>query len=188
MISPTYLLPTIAGFYSVCVVAILHWLRPDCDARRTGVSHYANGRYGWLMTTALVGQMASVLGLALLMRDGGEQIASSSLMVSATGVGGVIVSPYGINRTLTLSHNIWTAVAVGFYLLGALIFDWPLNPGTGPLTVVGQITGALGCVAAVALVVSYSYELQAAGSIQRVLLAVLFFWMLCANISLIASL
>jgi len=66
-----------AAALAIVALAALHVLKPDIDPRRTMISQYALGRYGWLMAVcfaafaaasaslfiALVGLVPSVLGL-----------------------------------------------------------------------------------------------------------------------------
>jgi Protein of unknown function (DUF998) len=84
---------TIAAFLcSVACVAILHIARTDLSPTSHRLSEYANGPYGWMMTTAFAALAIALVALGISLRGGDEGIARAAPLLAFLAAAGTILS------------------------------------------------------------------------------------------------
>ncbi|MFS8086691.1 MAG: DUF998 domain-containing protein [Acidobacteriota bacterium] len=84
--------------YSVLALLLLHVLRPDYAPAKYMISDYANGRYGWVMTTCFLAMGCGCLMLLLgLARSGPSSVAARLgkvlLGIASIGMVGAAIFP-----------------------------------------------------------------------------------------------
>jgi len=82
-------LPRVGALTFALAVLFLHWRRRDVDPLRRGISHYAVGPYGWVMTCGFLA-LACALATAAWTESGNW---TTWLWTAAGGLVGVAVTP-----------------------------------------------------------------------------------------------
>ncbi len=176
-----------AALYWVSVVLAMHVVEPEYSPLRAPMSAYVRGAYGtWMTSTYFVLSAALVcLGLSLrrtLPRSRAARIAFVLFCVAATGAVLAGFFPMDFPGPPSTSsgrlHALGGALTFPAWVLGTLLFslsfrgdpDWSQLSGS-LLAIAGAIVGALLLGIASLLMVGF------AGYAQRLLVALLFIWM-----------
>ena len=120
-------------------IAALHLLRPELGPTGHRLSEYANGPYGYVMTTAfiVIGVGLVAMGLALLRADDGWQWSwVVAVTVAAAGVGMVVSGIYptdteGAGSTSETIHSRASAFATLALIAAAVVWSM-VRPRTEP--------------------------------------------------------
>lgn len=124
-----------AALLFIVAVASLHVLRPDVDPIRWGMSFYAIGRFGSVMTAAFVAFGVSVLalvaGLAAIQPAGqGSRVGLSLLGLSGTALLGVALFPSNAVPPVTRTDFAHVLASMVFFLgfaVGSPLVSWRLR-------------------------------------------------------------
>jgi hypothetical protein len=145
-------------------VLFLHWQRRDIDPLRRGISHYAAGPYGWLMTFGFLA-LASALATAAWIGNGNR---SAWLWIAAGGMVGVAMTPIA-PRSSPLAQFIHQAAGFAFFvaMFGVAITEWAVWPDIAIALAVPLFLASF-AVARLATI---------AGALQRVVFALVVFWL-----------
>ena len=184
-----------AVLYWSCVVLMMHALEPEFSPIRAPMSAYVLGAYGTWMTTTYVALCAALLavgyGLATtLSRTRLTRTAFSVFLIAAaaTLVAGVFPMDFPPPpRTLSgRLHALAGLFSFPTMVLGAFLFSLSFRRDrhwgrvSGPLLALSAVLIGLFVLAMLSLLV-----LGFAGYAQRLLIALLFFWMIVVGLHLI---
>lgn len=177
------------GYY-VAAIALLHWLRPDVNPAGRILSEYAIGPYGLLMTSTFLALSLAFLSLGMGLRRSIPVAAQSTagigllfLAAFVTAVAGIFPTDVGVWKPVTPAgwvHRIAGAgVAFPSMTIAALLVSWRLRRDAGwrDLAWVGTLVGSVGLLLFAAIPL-FLFERGLAGASQRILLILIFLWML----------
>ncbi len=158
-------MPRVGALTFALAVLFLHWRRRDIDPLRRGISHYAIGSYGWLMTCGFLA-LASALAAAAWMGNGNR---SAWLWIAAGGIIGVAVTPIAATSS-PLARFIHQAAGGAFFvaILGVAITEWAMWLD---IAIAFAVPLFLASVAVARLA-------PIAGALQRLVFALVVFWLL----------
>ena len=185
MISIPARIATIVGMFSSFVfVAILHFTRTDLGPASHRLSEYANGPYGWMMTSAFVTLSCGLVafGFDLLIRP--RRNAIDLLCISAVAVAAVGTMLSGVFRTggsdlAETVHSRASAAAVIALVTLALGYSILRANRSGETDRVGATLAVI--VAILAVLSPMFHHSRWTGLSQRMLWIVLLAWLLRAT-------
>jgi hypothetical protein len=166
-------------------VAVLHVVSPDLDPRRSRLSQYANGPYGWLMTVAFLAVGTALFALAVTLHANkrtGWRPRQAPMAVAVAGVGMVVsglvaTDPESANSIRETVHSQSSGLAV--VALVAVASAWVIvgrrvSGGWCPSAAAAATAGAATIVAVVS---PWLHRSSWTGLSQRALWAAVLAWL-----------
>lgn len=171
---------------SLACVAVLHVVRPDLSVAAHRLSEYANGAYGWLMSTAFVALSIALAALGILWAPNRSKkngwILSSLAFLSAICVGVSAAFETGFPGTSETIHSRASGLATVAIVILALAYTMPtvLSRRNAPFD---PVAAGIAVAAAVLLgISSLLHETRWTGIGQRALWISLIAWLMRVTI------
>lgn len=178
----------VGSTYFALMIFALQFLRPDLDPIRQPASRYAIGPYGFLMTTAFFMMSVASWSLVVALSRGMAQPVRSRMgfaLFALWGFGVLVamIFPMDVERTQrTLAgiiHDVSGPLAFLWMSAGVLLIsrrfrqDEKWSPFYGPALVLSLLLWA----GYIGTFLSFVFQLDFLGAVQRLTLAVLVIWM-----------
>ena len=173
----------VAVLFSVISVVVLHVVRPELSPVSHRLSEYANGPFGWMMTTAFVTLSCGLVAFGVVLRGmGGAHKFAWTIPATAmlAGVGMILSAVFetGGSQISEIVHSRASAIAVVAVVVLAL--GYSISPmGRAPGATPEPIGAALALLAAALAAASpLLHNTRWTGFGQRLLWLALITWLL----------